>query len=99
MYATVHFAVRRSHPALLIPAAAFRNTDTGPIVAVLGEGARVHLQPVQLGRDFGAQIEITAGLHAGQKVITTLTDEVREGIRVKPAAAKAVPSAGGGQAK
>jgi RND family efflux transporter MFP subunit len=99
IYATVHFKIRRSDPPLLIPSSAFRNTDKGPMVGVLREGATVHLQPVQLGRDFGAQIEITAGLQAGQKVITTLTDEVREGIKVKPVAAKPAVPAGGGQSK
>jgi RND family efflux transporter MFP subunit len=99
MYATVHFRLRRNEPPLLIPSAAFRNTDQGPIVAVLREGATVHLQPVQLGRDYGAQIEITAGLQPGQKIITTLTDEVREGVKVKPSAAKPPAPAGGGQPK
>jgi hypothetical protein len=57
------------------------------------------LQPVRLGRDFGAQIEVTAGLRAGQKVITTLTDEVREGIQVKPVAARPAGPAGGGPSR
>jgi RND family efflux transporter MFP subunit len=96
MYATAHFKIRRSNPPLLIPSAAFRNTDKGPIVGVLREGAVAHLQPVQLGRDFGAQIEVTAGLKPGQKVITTLTDEVREGTKVNPVPARpAAPAAGG----
>jgi RND family efflux transporter MFP subunit len=99
MYAIVHFKIHRSDPPLLIPSAAFRNTDRGPFVGLLREGATVHLQPVQLGRDFGTQIEVTAGLQAGQKVITTLTDEVREGIKVKPVAAKPAVPAGGGQSK
>jgi RND family efflux transporter MFP subunit len=100
MYATVHFQIGRANPPLLIPSAAFRNTDKGPMVAVLREGASVHLQPVKLGRDYGAQIEVVDGLLAGQKVITNLTDEVREGIKVKPVAvAKPVAPAGGGQAK
>ena len=99
MYATVRFKIRRSDPPLLIPSAAFRNTARGPIVGVLREGAVVHLQPVRLGRDFGAQIEVTAGLRAGQKVITTLTDEVREGIQVKPVAARPAGPAGGGPSR
>lgn len=98
-YSTVHFKIRRRNPPLLIPSAAFRNTDKGPIVGVLREGTSVHLQPVELGRDFGAQIEITAGLQAGQKVITTLTDELREGTKVKAVAAKPAGPSGGGQSK
>lgn len=86
MYATVHFVLRRQNPPLLIPAAAFRNTERGPIVAVLDEGAAVRFVPVKLGRDYGAQIEVTAGLRPGQRIVTNLTDEVREGVKVHPAA-------------
>ncbi len=84
MYATVHFRLRRESPPLVIPAGAFRNTSKGPIVATVGEGARVHLMPVKLGRDYGAEIEVLEGLKPGQRVITNLTDEVAEGVRVRP---------------
>ena len=100
MYATVRFQIRRANPPLLIPSAAFRNTEKGPMVAVLQEDASVHLQPVKLGRDYGAQIEVIEGLRAGQKLITNWTDEVREGVKAKPAAAaKPAAPGGGGQVK
>jgi multidrug efflux pump subunit AcrA (membrane-fusion protein) len=97
MYATVHFRMRRQNPPLLIPSAAFRNTAWGPVAAVLGEGAVIHLVPVRFGRDYGAQIEVIEGLHPGQKVVTNLTDQVREGAKVRPVApAKpAAPKEGG----
>lgn len=93
MYATVRFQSRRQDPPLLIPAAAFRNTAKGPLVAILGEGATAHLVRVRLGRDYGAQIEVLEGLRPGQKVITNLTDEVGEGVKVRPVA-PAKPAAG-----
>lgn len=100
MYATVNFRVRRPNPPLLIPAAAYRNTDQGPVVAVLGEGATVHIVSVRLGRDYGAQIEVLEGLEAGQKVITNPNDEIREGTRVRPVAPpKPVGTKQGGMAK
>lgn len=86
MYATVHFQLRRENPPLLIPAAAFRNTAKGPVAATVGEGSRVHLVRVKLGRDYGAQIEVLEGLKPGQKVVTNLTDEIVEGARVRPVA-------------
>jgi RND family efflux transporter MFP subunit len=99
MYATVRFQIRRA-PSLLIPSAAFRNTQKGPMVAVLQEGALVHLQPVKLGRDYGAQIEVLEGLKSGQKLITSWTDEVKEGVKVKPVAApKSAAPRSGGQVK
>ena len=38
-------------------------------MAVLDSGNRVRYVHVQLGRDYGAQIEVSAGLKAGQTVI------------------------------
>jgi RND family efflux transporter MFP subunit len=100
MYATVRFRLRRSDPPVLIPSGAFRNTEKGPVAAVLGEGATVHIVPVKLGRDYGAQIEVMEGLRAGQKIITNLTDELREGVKVRPvAAAKPPASKEGGPAR
>lgn len=96
MYATVHFKLRRENPPLLIPAAAFRNTAKGAIVATVGEGAKVHLVRVKLGRDYGAQIEVLEGLKPGQKVITNLTDEIAEGVRVRPVAPPKPAAAKGG---
>jgi len=100
MYATVRFRIRRTGPPLLIPSAAFRNTEQGPVVAVLREGPSVHLQTVKLGRDHGAQIEVLEGLRPGQMVVTNLTDEVREGIKVKAVAATTpMAPVDGGKAK
>jgi RND family efflux transporter MFP subunit len=86
MYATVRFKLLRENPPLLIPSAAFRNTAKGPVVATVREGSIVHIAPVKLGRDYGAQIEVLEGLKPGQKVITNLTDEIAEGVKVRPAA-------------
>jgi hypothetical protein len=53
------------------------------MVAVLQAGGVVHLQPVTLGRDAGAQIEIIKGLAPGQPIVTSWTDDVKEGAKVK----------------
>ena len=101
-YATVCLRAVRQAPPVLVPAAALRQTEKGPVVAVLQEGGVVHVQPVTPGRDAGAQIEIIRGLAPGQRVITTWTDAVREGARVvpltpqKPAAAPIAPAGGAG---
>jgi RND family efflux transporter MFP subunit len=86
MYAAVRFQINRP-PSLLIPSDGFRNTAKGPMVAVLQKGDTVHLQPVELGRDYGAQIEVLKGLKVGQRVIANWSDEVKEGVRVKPISA------------
>lgn len=96
-YATVHFRTRRATPPVVVPSAAIRQTDKGPMVAVLQEGGVVHVQPVTPGRDTGAQTEIIRGLAPGQQVITSWTDAVSEGAKVKPMApAAASPGRGSG---
>jgi len=98
MYATVRLRLRRQDPPLLIPSAAFRNTEKGPVAAVVGDDAVVRFVPVTLGRDYGAQIEVLGGLREGQKVVTNATDEVREGVKVRPAAQAKPPAAKAGGA-
>jgi RND family efflux transporter MFP subunit len=88
MYAQVRLVSRRSSTPLLIPGESLIATPKGLLVAVaLPAGAgkdekRVHLQQVQVGRDYGAETEITAGLEAGQFVIVNPGDVVREGVMV-----------------
>ena len=44
----------------------------------------VHYQDVQLGRDFGDQIEVLAGLNAGDTVVIHPGDDLPEGTVVEP---------------
>ena len=82
-YATVRFRVHRASPPVVVPSAAVRQTEKGPMVAVLQAGGVVHLQPVTPGRDTGAQTEIIKGLAPGQPIVTSWTDDVKEGAKVK----------------
>jgi RND family efflux transporter MFP subunit len=84
MYVHVRFHVLRANPPLLIPSNALRIGHGGPQVAVLLEGNTVQFTKVRLGRDYGARIEVLEGLQPGQRIVTTLTDEIREGITVRP---------------
>jgi len=84
MYAAVRFRIQQDRPRLLIPSSAFRNTEKGPVVAVLHDHAVVRLQPVSFGRDYGTQIEVVKGLNEGQELIADWTDGVREGATVNP---------------
>jgi multidrug efflux pump subunit AcrA (membrane-fusion protein) len=55
---------------------------------------RVHIQTVQVGRDYGTAIEITYGLHAGDYVVSNPGDMVRESAIVIPQAAPPIPGEG-----
>jgi len=89
MYAEVRFRNHRDSPPLLIPGDALIVSSSGLQIASLLDAAdqnggdaktkRVHLQPVQVGRDYGAETEILSGALDGQLVVVNPGDEVREG--------------------
>ena len=45
---------------------------------------KVQMVPVEIGRDYGPSVEILSGLHVGDHVITTVSDGVRQGAKVRP---------------
>lgn len=84
MFAQVTLTGARSERAILIQGDTLVVRPNGTQVAMLKEGNRVHFQPVEVGRDYGPEIEIRQGLAGGEYVIVNPTDDVREGAEVKP---------------
>jgi RND family efflux transporter MFP subunit len=85
MYLRVKFVVNRSTPSVLIPAAAVVTRNDGPEVALLGENNIVRYRKLQLGRDYGAEMEVVTGLNGGETVIVHPGDALKEGQKVEPA--------------
>jgi RND family efflux transporter MFP subunit len=83
MYSHVTLAKARTAPAVTIPGETLVVRSDGPQVAVVQEDGKVHYQKVSLGRDFGDDIEVTAGLTGGESIVINPSDEVREGAVVK----------------
>jgi RND family efflux transporter MFP subunit len=94
MYADVKLHVERDHPPLLIPTSALIIQATGPRVAVLGADQKVRFQSVELGRDYGAIVEIVRGIEAGDQVITSPPDGLNENSTVRVAPAPTPPPGG-----
>lgn len=93
MYADVRFRNHRETPPFLIPGDAVIAGAAGPRVAIVtlepGQPAlKIHLLPVTMGRDFGTQTEIIAGLNGSETIVLNPGDEVREGALVKVATTK-----------
>lgn len=80
-YVTVTFNNIRSAPPIIVPGDTVITRSTGTMVAVVRNNV-VHLQPVTLGRDYGAQTEIREGLQEGDLVIVNPGDTAREGAQV-----------------
>jgi RND family efflux transporter MFP subunit len=84
MYLQVQFQFDRAIAPVLIPGAALATRADGPRVAVLDAQHKVHYRAVQLGRDFGTEVEITAGLSPGEMVVVHPGDDLPEGTLVEP---------------
>lgn len=84
MYAQVKLTVHRPEAWVRIPSNAVIPRGVDLEVVVVKNG-KAHYQKVVLGRDFGDELEIKAGLDGNETVILSPEDDLREGDRVKPA--------------
>ena len=87
-YATVRFKVQRPNPSLLVPQSALLIDASGVRVAVVNADGTLHYQPVQIGRDFGNDVEVLSGVDTTNVLAAGLAANIAEGSRVdiaKPA--------------
>jgi RND family efflux transporter MFP subunit len=89
-YCRVNFQIPSDPNMVRIPATALIPVDRGVQVAVLGAGDKVALRSVQLGRDFGDSVEVTAGLAPQDRVIDSPPETLQNGDKVQ--LAEATPS-------
>jgi RND family efflux transporter MFP subunit len=67
-----------------IPASALLFRKEGTAVAVVDGSGRVTIRPVQIARDFGAELAIGSGLSSSDRVIDSPSDAIATGDKVKP---------------
>ena len=84
MYALVDLSSARANPPVLLPGDALIVRADGTEVAVVRPDHTVHLQKIQVGRDYGDKLEVISGLEPGTLVIANPSDTVREGVKVDP---------------
>ncbi len=97
MYAQVRLIQVASVPSVIIPGDALIVRADGTQVAVVS-GNRVSFRKVTVGRDYGPVTEILTGLGGGEYVVTSPSDDVREGAEVRPVVVKReTPNIGGGR--
>jgi RND family efflux transporter MFP subunit len=85
-YCQVEFQLPGDPNMVRLPTTALVPVNNGAQVAVLGDGNKVALKPVQLGRDFGDSVEVTAGLSTGDRVIDSPPETLQSGDTVQLAA-------------
>jgi RND family efflux transporter MFP subunit len=81
-YAFIHLPIPPAASSMTLPSGALLFRSEGLQVGVVRDG-RVHLVPVEVGHDYGAKVEITAGLAPHDQVILNPPDSLAEGERVK----------------
>ena len=83
MYAQVKFSLLQT-VSLRLPASALLSGSEGTRIAVVTAEKRIHFVSVTVGRDFGSEVEIAAGLTGGEQVILGPSDTLQEGAKVRP---------------
>jgi hypothetical protein len=66
----------------VVPADALIANAQGTRVAVVDGANKVHFRDVQVGRDFGAQVEILSGIGKEDAVVSNAPDTLVEGQQV-----------------
>jgi RND family efflux transporter MFP subunit len=84
MYAQVDLSSARVDPPLLVPSDALIVGADGTSVAVVRPDHTVHLQKIEVGRDYGDRLEVISGLQEGDTIIPNPGDAAREGLKVDP---------------
>ncbi|HEY9759637.1 MAG TPA: efflux RND transporter periplasmic adaptor subunit [Oculatellaceae cyanobacterium] len=92
MYAEVRMTDLRESQWIRVPGTTIVTENDGLYVVVVKDG-KAHYQSVQLGRDFGDEVEIKLGLSGGEKIVVSPSDDLLEGDAVSIGAEKSEEAA------
>jgi RND family efflux transporter MFP subunit len=87
MYTQVDLSGSSAASALVVPSDTLIVRADGTQVAIVRPNHTVHLQKIEIGRDYGDRLEILRGLAEGDSIIVNPGDAVREGATVEPVSA------------
>lgn len=92
-YTEVHLKVPSGTPTYILPVSALIFRSQGLQVGVVANGDHAQLVNVTLGRDFGNEVEVVAGLPENAAVIANPPDSLVSGekVRVVPSSAPTPP--------
>jgi RND family efflux transporter MFP subunit len=91
-YCRVDFQIPGNPNVVRLPATALMPANRGAQVAILGDGNKVVLKAIQLGRDFGDTVEVTTGLSPHDQVIDSPPETLQNGDTVRLAPPTASPA-------
>lgn len=93
-FGEVHFAVGSNVDRVTVPVNAMLFRSQGAQLAVIGSDNKVQLKPINIGKDYGATLEVLGGVSVQDQVVINPPDSLEDGQQVNVAAA---PSPGQGQ--
>ena len=82
-YCQVYFQVTNPAPPLIVPVSALISNAQGNQIAVVGDDSVAHYKQVELGRDYGTDVEVASGLEPTDKVIANPGERLGEGVKVR----------------
>ena len=83
MYAQVALTLPTPHAVFELPSTALMNDSSGLRVATVDEDSKIHLVPVVVERDEGANVEISTGLTGKERIVKLASAEFVEGRPVE----------------
>ena len=83
MYVQVGIETTQTRQLILVPGDTIVTRSEGIFVAVVGKDNKVTFRKIEVGRDFGTEIEAVSGLSEGDMVVVNPSDDVRNGVVVK----------------
>lgn len=83
MYAEVRITGLREAPWIRVTGTCLVARADGQFVVVVRDG-KAHYQAIEIGRDFGDEVEVKSGLAGGEELVVNPSDDIREGEPLKP---------------
>jgi len=83
MYARAQIEGHTLKRMVLIPGDTLLTPAGGPQVATVLKGGKVKFVKVEVGRDYGLEIEVTSGLNGDEILVVNPSDDVRNGATVR----------------
>ena len=83
MHAEVSLTVQNHGHAVVIPATTMVVRAEGAHVYVVDAGGQVHLRAIELGLDYGKEVQVVSGLSGTDRVVNFPSDSLSEGTMVE----------------
>ena len=93
-FGEVHFAVGSNVNKVTVPVNAMLFRSEGPRLAIIGDDKKVQMRQINIGRDYGATLEILGGVSMGDQIVINPPDSLEEGQEVNLAQAAQAPPEG-----